>query len=118
VIIGNGAPISQTVAGLASQLQQAINAALAINVPGASVVCTAAPNGAGTFGIRVNALLPNQPDATISFNAPTGSPLPNDAFKALGLATPTSSNVAHYALGTGTTNATLLGLANGDAAHA
>ena len=107
-IIGNGSPISQTVAGLASQLQQAINTALAINVPGASVVCSAAPNGAGTFGIRVNALLPNQPDAIISFSAPTGTPTPNDASAALGLTAPTSSNVAHYALGTGVTNAGLL----------
>ena len=106
-IIGNGSAISQTVAGLASQLQQAVNTALAINVPGASVTCSAAPNGTGTFGIRVNALLPNQPDAIITFSAPTGSPTPNDAAKALGLSTPTSNNVAHYALGTGVTNASL-----------
>jgi uncharacterized protein len=106
-IIGNGSPISQTVAGLASQLQQAINTALAINVPGASVVCSAAPNGLKTFGIRVNALLPNQPDAIISFSAPTGSPMPNNACAALGLTTPTSSNAAHYALGSGVTSATL-----------
>jgi hypothetical protein len=106
-IIGNGSPISQTVAGLASQLQQAINTALAINVPGASVVCSAAPNGATTFGIRVNALLPNLPDAIISFSAPTGTPTPNDASAALGLTAPTSSNLAHYALGTGVTNAGL-----------
>ncbi|MGH9606926.1 MAG: phage tail sheath C-terminal domain-containing protein [Terracidiphilus sp.] len=105
-ILGSGSPIPQTVAGLASQLQQAINTALAINVPGASVVCSAAPNGSGTQGIRVNFLLPNQPDAYSppSFGAPTGSPLPNDAAAALGLGSttmPTSSNVAHYALGTG-----------------
>lgn len=102
-IIGNGSPIPQTVAGLASQLQQAINTALAINVPKASVVCSAAPNGSNTFGIRVNAFLPNQPDAIISFTAPTGTPPPNNAAAALGLTTPTSSNVAHYALGTGLT---------------
>ena len=106
-IVGNGSPISQTVAGLASQLQQAINTALAINVPGASVVCSAAPNGTKTFGIRVNALLPNLPDAIISFSAPTGTPTPNDASAALGLTAPTSSNLAHYALGTGVTNAGL-----------
>ena len=107
-IIGNGSPISQTVAGLASQLQQAINTALAINVPGASVTCSAAPNGTGNSALRVNALLPNQPDAIISFSAPTGTPTPNDASAALGLTAPTSSNVAHYALGTGVTNAGLL----------
>lgn len=105
-IIGKGAAISQTVAGLAAQLQQAINTVLAISVQGASVTCSAAPNGAGTYGIRVNALLPKQPDATIKFTAPTGSPLPNDAAKALGLESPTSSNVAHYALGTGNTDST------------
>ena len=45
-VIGSGGSISQTVAGLASQLQQAINTTLAINVAGASVTCSAAPNGA------------------------------------------------------------------------
>ncbi|HKF48703.1 MAG TPA: phage tail sheath C-terminal domain-containing protein [Terracidiphilus sp.] len=103
-IIGKGAPIPQTVAGLATQMQQAINNALATSVHGASVTCSAAPNGANTFGIRVNALLPNLPDATISFSAPTGTPTPNDASHALGLTSPTSSNVAHYALGTGNTH--------------
>ncbi len=104
-VISNTAPIPQTVAGLAAQLQQAINTALAINVPGASVVCSAAPNGSPTtLGIRVNALLPNQPDAVITFGAPTvpaGSPAVNDISAALGLSAPTTSNVAHYALGTG-----------------
>jgi hypothetical protein len=102
-VIGNGSAIPQTVQGLASQLQTAINTSLAINVPGASVACSAAPIGTtGNFGIRVNALLPNQPDALISFSAPpTGTPTPNDASAALGLSSPTSDNVAHYALGTG-----------------
>ena len=99
-VIGNNSPISQTVAGLASQLQQAINSALAVTVPGASVVCSAAPNGTGT-GIRVNAFLPNAPDAVISFGSPSGPP--HDAATALGLKAPTSANVAHYALGTGNT---------------
>jgi phage tail sheath protein FI len=102
-VIGSGAPISQTVAGLALQLQQAINTALAINAPGASVTCSAAPNGANS-AIRVNALLPNDPDAIISFTAP---PSGNDASAAFGLATPTLSNVAHYALGTGASSAPL-----------
>jgi phage tail sheath protein FI len=98
-VIGNGSQISQTVQGLASQLQQAINNTLAVSVAGASVVCSAAPNGTGT-GIRVNALLPNQPDAIITFGTPASG---NDAATALGLISPTSGNVAHYALGTGTT---------------
>jgi uncharacterized protein len=105
-VIGNGSPIPQTVQGLASQLQTAINTSLAINAPGASVTCSAAPIGTtGNFGIRVNALLPNAPDAVISFAAPTGTPTPKDASAALGLTTPTSNNVAHYALGTGATHA-------------
>jgi phage tail sheath protein FI len=102
-VIGSGAPISQTVAGLASQLQQAINTALAINVPGSSVACVAAANGANS-AIRVSALLPNQPDAIVSFSAP---PTGNDASAALGLTAPTLANVAHYALGTGVSNAGL-----------
>ncbi|HUB00409.1 MAG TPA: phage tail sheath C-terminal domain-containing protein [Terracidiphilus sp.] len=101
-MIGNGAPIPQTVAGLASQLQQALNTWLSINVAGASVVCSAAPNGTSTQGIRVNFLLPNYPDAIVTFGAPGSG---NDAAAALGLgstATPTSANVAHYALGSST----------------
>jgi uncharacterized protein len=102
-VIGAGSAIPQTVQGLASQLQTAINASLAINIPQASVTCSAAPTGGtGNFGIRINALLPNNPDALISFSAPTGvTPAPLDASQALGLSSPTSNNVAHYALGTG-----------------
>jgi len=78
-VIGNGITIAQTVSGLASQLQQALNNWLMVNVPGASVTCVAAPSGTGT-GIRVNALLPNQPDAMISFGSPATG---NDASKVL-----------------------------------
>lgn len=106
-VIGSGVTIAQTVSGLASQLQQALNNWLMVNVPGASVTCAAAPSGTGT-GIRVNALLPNQPDAMISFGSPATG---NDASKALGLNPTEFSNVAHYALGTTTTNAGL-GLAS------
>ena len=35
--------------------------------------CTAAPNGTGTQGIRVNFLLPNQPDAIVSFGTPAAA---------------------------------------------
>jgi hypothetical protein len=106
-IIGNNAPIPQTVAGLASQLQQALNTWLSINVQGASVVCSAAPspnNGTGQ-GIRVNFLLPNYPDAEVTFGAPTSG---NDIAAALGVGSsnaPTSVNVAHYALGSSTNGA-------------
>jgi len=106
-IIGNGLAIAQTVSGLASQLQSALNNWLMVNLPGASVTCVAAPSVAGT-GIRVNALLPNQPDAMISFGSPASG---NDASAALGFNPTQFSNVAHYALGTTTTNAGL-GLAS------
>ena len=102
-VIGNGAAIPQTVSGLASQLQTALNAWLMVNLAGASVTCVAAPSGSGT-GIRVNALLPNQPDAMISFGDPATG---NKTATALGLQTTTFSNVAHYALGTTTNNAGL-----------
>jgi phage tail sheath protein FI len=95
-VLAQNAPIPQTVAGLASQLQQAINNALAVSLSGASVACSAVPSGTGT-GIRVNALLPNQPDAVISFGDPATG---NKTATALGLAAPQHVNVAHYALGT------------------
>jgi phage tail sheath protein FI len=95
-VLAQNAPIPQTVAGLASQLQQAINNALAVSLPGASVACSAMPSGAGS-GICVNALLPNQPDAVIGFSDPATG---NKTASALGLAAPQSTNVAHYALGT------------------
>ena len=94
-VIGNGNSISQTVSGLAAQLQQAIANWLMVNVSGASVSCTAAPSGTGT-GIRVNVLLPNQPDAVITFGSPATG---HDAATVLGLKAPADTNVAHYALG-------------------
>ena len=95
-IVAANAPIPQTVAGLAAQLQQALNTWLSINVSGASVVCSAAPSGTGTQGIRANFLLPNVPDAVVTFGAPASG---NNAASALGLSSPASTNVAHYALG-------------------
>ncbi len=103
-VIGNGSTIAQTVSGLAAQLQQALNNWLMVNMSGASVTCSAAPSGTGT-GIRVNALLPNQPDAIISFGTPATG---NDASTALGLNHGADANVAvnvaHYALGGATVN--------------
>jgi len=100
--IGSGQSIPQTVQGLASQLQQAINQALAISISGASVVCSAAPVGtSGALGIRVNALLPNQPDAIIVFTDPGGTALATATALGLTSATLTTSNAAHYVLGTG-----------------
>ncbi len=91
--------IPQTVAGLAAQLQKTLNAALAVQMPGASVQCSASGIGS-TLAIRVNALIPQYPDAVVSIAAPTTAGL-SDASAALGLSTPASVNVAHYTLGTG-----------------
>src|SRR5471032_131647 len=95
-VFAQGTPIPQTVAGLASQLQKALNTALAVQLPGASVTCSVAGTGAGQ-AIRVNATLPQYPDAIITFNSP---PVASDP---LGISsTPAANiNVAHYALGTG-----------------
>ncbi len=95
-IFGNGTPIPQTLSGLAAKLQSALNAALSVKMPGASVQCTLAPSGTGQ-GIRVNALLPQNPDAVLLFSAPASG---GNAAAALGLSALTVTNVAHYALGT------------------
>jgi Bacteriophage tail sheath protein len=106
-VFGHQTPIPQSIGGLAAQLQQAINAALSVQMPGASVQCSASQVAPFTWpptnwAIRVNALLPNHPDAVLTFAAPPAGA--GDASAALGLATPTA-NVAHYALGTGNANA-------------
>ncbi len=97
-IFGNQTAIPQTLAGLAAKVQQAINAALAVQVPGASVQCSVAPSGTGQ-GIRINALLPQNPDAVVTFSAPASG---GDASQALGLSVAAGAveNVGHYALGT------------------
>jgi uncharacterized protein len=95
-------PIPQSYGGLAAQVQQAVNAALAVALPGASVQVTVAQVADGGQALRVSALLPQQPDAVISFAAPSGGAAPlGDAATPLGLAGPSLANVAHYALGTG-----------------
>jgi phage tail sheath protein FI len=113
-LLTSGSPIPQSLSGLALQLQQTINTALAgASVTGASVQCsvvsmvtdTATPPTLGT-AIRINATLPNQPDAVLEFEAPSGPNAPQDARQGLGLESGTGTplpvfNVAHYALGTG-----------------
>jgi phage tail sheath protein FI len=89
-VIGKGAPIPQSVQGLASQLQTAIGNAMVVQMPGASASCVAAPiwsSGVMTgMGIRVNVLLPNMPDAVVNFASPPAvTPAVNDAASALGL---------------------------------
>jgi hypothetical protein len=103
-VFAKSASLPQTVSGLASQLQKAINSALSVQMPGASVQCsvsTTVTGGVTSQSIRVNALLPANPDAVIDFSAPAPPLL--DASTPLGLTTAlaTTQNVAHYALGTG-----------------
>jgi uncharacterized protein len=114
-VFANGGPIPQSLSGLATQLQQTINTALAgASVTGASVQCSVAsmvtdatttPPTLGT-ALRINASLPNQPDALLEFEAPSGTNAPQSVLPGLGLESgtgtpPPSFNVAHYALGTG-----------------
>jgi uncharacterized protein len=99
-VFRSGGPIPQTLAGVASQVQQAINMALAIKLPGASVLCSVVPSGAGS-GLRVNANAPKLPATLITFTSPASG---GDAATALGLKAPAVANVAHYALGSGGTS--------------
>jgi uncharacterized protein len=94
------ASIPQTMSGLASQLQQAINAALSVQMSGASVQCSVF--GVGVWQqIRINASLPQMPDAVLFF-PPLSSATLGDASSVLGLSPDALTlNVAHYALGTG-----------------
>lgn len=96
-VFNKGAPVPQSMAGLTAQVQRAINNALGVSWPGASVQVT--PSGSA---LRVNAFFPGANiDAVLSFSLVTTTTSLGDAAGALGLRAPTSSNVAHYALGTG-----------------
>ena len=68
-VFAKDGPIPQTVAGLAAQLERTINAALAVQWPGASVRCSVDTQTSGTtttWAIRVNGLLPSLPTAILS----------------------------------------------------
>ncbi len=71
-VFSHGGPFPQTLSGLATQLQQGINAALAVASPGASVTVTVTSLPGGTVGqaLRINGLLPSNPDAVLSFADP------------------------------------------------
>jgi phage tail sheath protein FI len=112
-VFSDGASIPQSMSGIASYLQRAINAVLPIAVPGATAACSVAPIVTLSGGVpavtgqafRISASLPGHPDAVLSIGAPSGTP-PNDARAALGLqrgaGTPRPVfNVARYTLGTG-----------------
>ncbi len=101
-VFSKNAQLSLTVPGLASQLQKALNAALSVQMPGASVQCSVSGIGSGQ-AIRVNASLPQVPDAVITIGVPSVVSGLADASAALGFSgsgAPASENVAHYALGT------------------
>lgn len=103
--VASGSPLPMTMAGLAAQLQRSMNAALSVQMRGASVQCSVFGAG-GNQSIRINASLPQMPDAVISFPALASATL-TDASTALGLNSLTQ-NVAHYALGTGNGNTNLV----------
>ena len=98
-MFSNTTPLPQTVSGLASQFQKAINNALAVQMPGASVQCSVSGSG-NNQAIMVRALLPQVPDAAITLAAPSAASGLSDGSVALGFKTPTTQNVAHYTLGT------------------
>jgi phage tail sheath protein FI len=97
-VFAANASVPQTLAGLAAQVQQAINSVLAVHMPGATVVVTVTSLPAGGQALRINALLPGNPDAVLTLTDLT--PAPPNITTALGFVAPTF-NVAHYALGTG-----------------
>ncbi len=104
-VFSSGAPLPQTVSGLAAQLQKAINGALAVQMPGASVQCSVSGIDSNQ-SIRVNAQVPQFPDAVVAITIPPSTSPLVDASNVLGLNTPGTVNVAHYALGTGNGSST------------
>ena len=93
-VFPKGTPIPQSLDGLAAQLQQAINNALVVQMPGASVQCSVSQAVEGATwpptkrAIRVNAMLPQHPDAVVIFAVPDAEKTGlRDAASALGLAT-------------------------------
>src|SRR5271157_5565198 len=102
-VFANKLPLPLTVSGLAAQLQKAINGALAVQMPGASVQCSVSGIGVNQ-AIRVNAMLPQFPDAVLTIATPSAASGFSDVSSILGLNAPASVNVAHYALGTNNGN--------------
>ena len=108
-VFASGGTIPQTVAGLAARVEQTINAALAIEWPGASVSCSAVtPPGGADQAIRVVGTFPGAAgqignnDAVIAIAAPPRRPgsttrRRRSASARAGM----RPNVAHYTLGTG-----------------
>ena len=102
-VLAKGAPIPQSMAGLAALLQQAVNQALSALTPGASPLAGASiavtvTQVVGGQALRVVAQMPQHPDAVLVFEKPSAG---GDAGKALGLNPPSSSNSAHNPLAGG-----------------
>jgi phage tail sheath protein FI len=105
-VFARSTSLPQTVPGLAAQLQSAINAVLTVQMPGASVQCSVA-GFAGLPAIRINATIPQSPDAVITIGSPSAASGFTDTSSFLGFSAtlPTANlNAAHYALGTGNSN--------------
>lgn len=103
-VIPKNSQLPMTLSGLATQLQQAFNATLAVQMPGATVQVTVTqlPGSPSTQALRINALLPGNPDAVISIADPSGASTLQACTTFIGFKTgTTTNNVAHYALGTG-----------------
>jgi hypothetical protein len=99
-VFAGGSPPPLTLTGLAAQVQTALGTALAAKVPGALMKCAVAQ---WAQAIWLTGSLPNFPDAVFDFTTPPGNPL-KDAAPILGIDSAlklSSSNVGHYALGTG-----------------
>lgn len=108
-VFKSGDALPQSLSGIASALQRAINAALSPAVPGASAAVSLTTVNTGSssspvYGqaLRISASLPNAPDAVLDITAVSGSGS-TALLKGLGLdssGTPAPfANVAHYALG-------------------
>jgi len=91
-VIPNNSTIPQTITGLATLIQQKLNAALALQMPGASATCSVVRSGTTGQALRLNVLLPENPDAVVSISGGSAAGL---------LGFPGTANAAHYALGTG-----------------
>ncbi|MEO6800501.1 MAG: phage tail sheath C-terminal domain-containing protein, partial [Rhodanobacter sp.] len=103
-IIAKDSVLPTTLSGVATQIQQAINAVLALQMPGAALHVSVMPLPATppAQALRINALLPASPDAVISMGDPEAATGLAASVALLGLGE--SANVAHYTLGTGNTS--------------
>jgi Bacteriophage tail sheath protein len=101
-VVAQNAIVPQSLSGLATLLQSAINSVLTVQVPGATAVVTVTSltGAAGGQALRINALLPNYPDAVLSLSAPAAASGLSDISTPLGIGGGATANVAHYALGT------------------